>query len=293
MNQPVPSWRRRRWVHPFLVVALALLFSGLALAGGQAHHASADDGCSTDEAVACIPLPPDAGPSNPCAAQSDPTCSQPAAAAAGAPSVAVAVPIAVRPCPVYPDPYGPPIPSYCCTPGPSLGSVAVPNIPAVPVPPASCCTSPVVAAPAIPVPSVPVPPPYFCPPFRGIYATINGGNVADVHALRTLSADGLSQYWQGGALSSIEGQVSDLQSRGVYATPRLYSITVQDASFGPGGTAIVHTMEHWLYQERSLYDGSLQFSQDEWVANEYDLSLARNAWYITYNNATLVSGPTP
>jgi hypothetical protein len=290
VNQPLTT-QRRRWASPVIVVALALIIAGFALVPGTARRASADAGCSTDEAVACIPLPPDATPTNPCAAASDPTCGQPGPATAGAPSIAVAVPIAVRPCPLYPDPYGPPIPSGCCTPGPALGSAAVPNTPSVPVPPGGCCLTPVVGAPAPATPAVPVPPPYFCPTFRGIYATINGGNAADVHALRTLTTDGLSQYWSQGALSSIQGQVADLESRGVYATPRLFSIAVQDASFGPGGTAIVHTMEHWLYQERSLYDGSLQLSQDEWVANEYDLNLFGNAWYITYNNATLVPGP--
>ena len=291
MNQPAPAWRRRRWVNSLIALALALLVAALALTGGSVQRAAADNGCSTDEAVACIPLPPESGPTNPCSAQSDPTCAQPAPAAQSAPGVAVAVPIGGAACPVYPDPYGPPIPSYCCSPGPVAGGIAVPNTSAVPVPPASCCASPIAGSAVAAAPSVPVPPPYFCPPFRGVYATINGGNAADVHALRTLTTDGLSRYWSQGALGSIQGQVADLQARGVYATPRLYSIAVQDASFGPGGTAVVHTMEHWLYQERSLYDGSLQLSQDEWVANEYDLSLARNAWYITYNNATLVNGP--
>ena len=292
MNQPLPSWRRH-WGNPLAALALAIVIMGLALTGGQAQRASADGTCSTSEAVACIPLPPDSGPTNPCTNQSDPTCAQSAPAAQSAPSVGVAVPIASPPCPVYPDPYGPPIPANCCMPGPAVGGIAVPNTPAVPVPPGSCCVSPIEAAPVAATPSVPVPAPYFCPPFRGIYATINGGNAADVHALRTLTTDGLSQYWRQGALDSIDGQVADLEARGVYATPRLYSIAVQDASFGPGGTAVVHTMEHWLYQERSLYDGSLQVSQDEWVANEYDLTLLGNAWYITYNNATLVNGPTP
>jgi len=86
--------------------------------------------------------------------------------------------------------------------------------------------------------------------------------------------------------------VTDLQLRGVYATPSLISIGVRSTRVDPGGTtANVSTMEHWRYQERSLYDGTLLVDQDEWVANEYGLTDLGNSWVITYNTATLTSAP--
>ncbi|MGI8552213.1 MAG: hypothetical protein ACR2PL_15730 [Dehalococcoidia bacterium] len=261
-----------------LVVGLALVL--LSLSTGTIHRAAADDGCDPSEPVACIPLPPEPPATLPPA-------QQPANSAA-APSIAVAVPVPGYPCPL----------------GPLTGSV--PASPAVPVPPVRCCPpplpnpygtpvpvfccAPVPPSPGVAVPQspiVPVPSPYYCPPYRSIYATINGGNVADVRALRTLSIANLRSYWRQAGLETIQGQIADLQYRGVYATPTLYSIAVQDASFPSPGTAIVHTMEHWRYQERLQGDGTVVFDQDQWVANEYDLSLIGNAWYITYNNATL------
>lgn len=274
---------QRRWPRFLIALGLSAIVIGLSFSFGSSRPASADSGCNSNEAVACIPLPPAVNPGGPCLSPSGTLCGTGASVAAPVPSI---------PCPVYGDPYGPPIPAGCCQPEPAVSGGAMPASPAVPVPSSGCCAPTPVEGPGAQaaVPSVPVPAPYFCPPFRGIYATINLGNAADVHALRTLSTDGLSSYWSGDALSMLQGQVADLENRGVYATARLYSIQVQDASFSGPGAAVVHTMEHWLYQERSLYDGSVTYSQDQWVANEYDLSFSDGAWTITYNNATLQNG---
>jgi hypothetical protein len=266
---------------------IAILLAAL-LGATPVSHAQTDDGCDTSEAVACIPLPSDTSP----AAAGSSTA---AAGAANVPAPGQAA-SAVVPCPAY----------GCCTGGafpaadPSISAAPfTPSIPFSPVPPPGCCRPlllPGIAAPAnapsIAVPLPPAPLPVNCSPIRSVYSTINLANAADVRALRTLSTQGLSDYWRQGALNQIQSQVAQLQLAGYYASTRLYSIQVQDSSFSSSSrSATVHTMEHWLYQQRSLDDGSVVLSQDEWVANEYDLNFLGNAWYITTNIATLTSAP--
>lgn len=260
-------WQASPWPRLGLVVICALIFAGMA--AGRATRISADDSCDTTEDIACIQIPADQSP----APQPGVTGGASSEAAAGAPlPAAVAVP-AYPPC-NPPDPYGPPIPSYCstCPPYPYPVAPATPNVPAVPVP-------------------APVPTCGF--PYRAIYTTINYANAADARSLRTLSTQGLNTYWRGDALATLRGQVADLQSRDDYATARLYSIMVQSSSMNSSSSATVDTMEHWLYQERSLDDGSVVTSLDEWVANEYDLVRTGASWYITGNTATQVSSPYP
>jgi hypothetical protein len=269
-----------RWTVARLALGAAVVALMMMIRSGP--PARADDYCDTSEAVACIPMPDGSGSAT--AAPSGPN----PAAASNAPQIA-AVPV---PC----------APSCCFNGAASSGSgTDTSAAAAVPVPicsPGGGCNPPPlgisIPAPASPAVPVPVPQPVFCSPYRGIYATINLGNGADVRALRTLSTQGLRQYWRQSALQQIANQVSQLQLSGAYATARLYSIQVLDSNIDfVGGTATVHTMEHWLYQQNSSLDGSIVLSQDEWVANEYDLSRSGNSWYITGNTTALQPGPVP
>jgi hypothetical protein len=262
--------------------------------GAAGSRAQADDGCDTSEAVACITLPADTSPS-------PGSTSSAAPISANAAGQGQAASVAVPPCQVNGCCYGG---GVYATGDPAIS--AAPNISVVAPAPINCrpywcgpLPLPALGAPtnapsvAVPVPApVPAPVPLNCSPYRSIYSTINFANAADVRALRTLSTDGLNAYWRQGALNQIQSQVTQLAFSGVYASTRLYSIQVQDSSFSATSrTATVHTIEHWLYQQRSLDDGSVIFSQDQWVANEYDLSFLGNTWYITTNIATLTSAP--
>jgi hypothetical protein len=250
-----------------LRLALAVL-AATALAAAWPARARAGTDCDTSEQVACIPLPSDTS-----TATGSP---QPGAAPSGPVAAAAAAPI------------------FCAPPGccgvPPGGPLTPDQTAAAPLPcrpPANPCYPYVAAAPAAPSTgasaAVPVPvPPTGCNPYRSIYSTINLGNAADVRALRTASTDGLSRYWRQDALDQIQAQVSYLQSVGDYANARLYSIQVQSATLDLlSSTARVRTLEHWLYQERSSFDGSLVYSQDEWVTNNYVLSSIGSGWYIT------------
>jgi hypothetical protein len=143
----------------------------------------------------------------------------------------------------------------------------------------------------VPVP-VPIAPPGYCPPYRSIYTAINFANAADVRALRTLSPDALRPYWRGNAFATLSAQINQLQASGDYATPSLKSIKVQTANLDLlSSTANVRTLEHWLYQERSSYDGTVVASQDEWVSNTYTLSSSPSGWYITEDKINIVASP--
>lgn len=262
-------------------------FAGFA----TASHVRADDGCDSSEAVACIPLPPDTSTSiGSASAGGASAASGQAATIAAAP---VPGPVPPQLCPM----------TGCCSPfaGPATAEAPASAVPSSPVPgycfpcyppsPVAGASAPALQSPAI---AAPVPIPLPCSPYRRIYTTINFGNAADVRALRTLSTQGLSSYWRRGALEQVQQQVAQLELAGIYVTARLYSIQVQGRSIDAGGRSVtVHTLEHWLYQQRSMDDGSILFSQDQWAANEYDLSLIGSSWYITDNNATLASGPAP
>jgi len=276
-----PAWFLQRSLVLRLALAVAVLVASLALVLGPV--ARADEYCDTSEAVACIPMPDDSGS----AAAGAPT-GQNGAAVSGAPQIAA---IAV-PCPLQGS-----------ASGSSASGINAPSAVAVPVPicpPGGGCgpqplgvAAPAQASPSVPIP-VPAPLPVLCSPYRGIYATINLGNAADARALRTLSTLGLRSYWRQSALQQLEDQVSQLQAADMYATARLYSIQVLDSNVDyVAQTATVHTMEHWLYQERSSDDGSIVLSQDEWVRNEYDLNLFGSTWYITGNSTSLQQGPVP
>lgn len=277
----------RGWSKNWAVLALTVLsVTGIGILGGHAT-VHADDGCDTSEQVACIPLPSDTTPSPPqpnggsnsaasagsaapaaaaVALPFNPTCAQGSccplpAIAAQPPDAAIAVPIS-NPCPPYPC--YPPIPGVA-----SSGNAV-----------------------AVPVPPVPAPQPVYCSPYRGIYTTINLGNAADVRALRTLSSAPLRPYWQGAALSVITGQIRQLLAVGDFATPSLQSIQVQSATLDLlSSSASVRTLEHWLYQERSSFDGSLVSSQDQWVSNSYTLSSSPSGWYISDDQISVVPGP--
>jgi hypothetical protein len=259
-------------------LSAVMILSAMSLRIGRI--ASADDGCDPSESVACIALPaPDAGPQT--------------SGAAGAP-VAASAAVPIRECGAGPCcilPYNPGAAQY--------PSVAVPETPigscSTTYPPNWCGGPGPFAGGSGQSPSVAAPPTgIYCSPYRSIYTTINLGNAADVRALRTLSSQGLRPYWRGDALAQIQSQLAQLQFSGDNATARLYSIQVQDATLDLlGYTATVHTMEHWLYQERSMDSGAVLFSQDEWVRNEYDLSFSGGSWYITSNPTSLVSGPVP
>jgi hypothetical protein len=142
---------------------------------------------------------------------------------------------------------------------------------------------------AVPAPAGPT---VYCPVYRGIYTTINLGNAADVRALRTVSTDALHPYWRGNAYTTIAGQIGQLQASGDYATASLKSIQVQRATIDLlSSTASVHTLEHWLYQERSSYDGSMVVSLDEWVSNSYTLSSMPDGWYISDDQISNIRVP--
>jgi hypothetical protein len=274
------------------VAAALVLVAGLAALTG--HSAvRADEGCDGSEQVACIALPSDSSP--------QPGSPIAASGAAGASAVAAPAPgvlCAQGAC-------CPPLPLGVASPQTGSAAVAVPPggycpypqnwcyplPPYAGVPGGSVSSGPAVAA--VPAPGF-YPPQAYCSPYRVIYTTINLGNAADVRALRTLSTDTLRPYWRAGAYSDIASQVSQLQSVGDYATPRLYSIQVQSANVDLlSSTATVRTLEHWLYEEHSQADGSLVYSQDEWVTNRYTLSFQSNGWYITSDAITLTSGPQP
>ena len=139
-------------------------------------------------------------------------------------------------------------------------------------------------------PIVPLPTPCF--PSRSIFTTINLANAADVRALRTLSTDGLRTYWRGDALRDLQAQISELRASGLRANARLLSIQVQSRTVDSFAlTARVRTLEHWQLDERSIDDGSLMVSQDEWVRNDYSLSLVGSTWYITGDTMTVLSPP--
>jgi hypothetical protein len=259
-----------------LAVVAGLMLSGRSVA-------RADDSCDSSEQVACIPLPSDnSGPQG--------GTSSASSTAAAAPNLA-AVPI---PCPSAGccgsiPPGGPLIPDSPIAPAPN--SCPPPNNYCFPYPPPVVGSANAAASAAVPVPG---PAPYTCSPYRSIYTTINLGNAADVRALRTLSSDNLPQYWRQNALNQLQSQVSYLQSVGDYANARLYSIQVQNATLDLlSSTARVRTLEHWLYQERSGYDGSLVYNQDEWVTNNYTLSATGNVWYITGDTISTANGPIP
>jgi hypothetical protein len=254
-----------------ILLAASLTLAAVTFGASTPAHAGTD--CDTSEQVACIPLP-----------------TQTSTPAGGAQTASNGVAAPAVPAPI------PCVPASCCSVPPGGPLAPGQNIAAPSVCPPPCYPS---AAPASAAESgatsaalpVPVPPPG-CNPYRGIYSTINLGNAADVRALRTVSTDGLSRYWRQSALAQLQAQVEYLQSVGDYAMARLYSIQVQNATLDLlSNTARVTTLEHWLYQERSSFDGSLVTSQDEWVTNNYVLSLIGNAWYITADTITAAPGP--
>ncbi len=258
--------------------ALATIVALACFAAVTAAPARAGTSCDTTEQVACIPLP--SATSNPSGA------AQPGSAGSNAASVA--------------GPLIPCSPASCCAPvvpgGPFAPAPVAPSPDACPPPnpcspyavPAPAATSGSASA-ALPIP---IPPPVACNPYQAIYSTINLGNAADVRALRTTSADGLSRYWRQSALSQLQAQVAYLQSVDDYANARLYSIQVQTANLDLlSSTAHVQTLEHWLYQERSSYDGSLVYNQDEWVTNNYVLTQESSGWHITSDSITAVAVP--
>jgi hypothetical protein len=258
-------------------VALMLLFAALcAIFAGRTISAQTDDGCDTSEQVACIPMPSDSSP-------------QTSAASAPSSSASVAA---------VPAPGALCAPSSCC---PQLGLAAQASISAaaVPIPTGGGCpvtwcgSNPIgVAVPGAAAIAAPVPPPVYCPTYRGIYTTINLGNAADVRALRTVSTDALQPYWRGNAFATIAGQIGQLQASGDYATASLKSIQVQSATVDLlSSTASVHTLEHWLYREKSSFDGSLVVSLDEWVSNSYTLSSMPNGWSITEDQISSIHAP--
>jgi hypothetical protein len=224
--------------------------------------ARADDSCDTSEQVACIPISAEGAGGAGGASTS-------ISSGANAPAAAAAVPVLP---PLECDTGPCPAPVYCPGPLPLPAGTNAPNASAVPIAP------------------VPVPSPCF--PYRSIFTTINLGNAADVRALRTLSTDALRPYWRGQALRDIQAQIDALQASGLMANARLISIQVQSRTIdGFGGTARVRTLEHWQLDERSLDDGSLVVSQDEWVRNDYSLTLQGSGWYITGDTMSVLPGP--
>ncbi len=273
---------RRRLIEPFrtrlpapLRMLLAACMAVACVSFGMLTPARAGTDCDTSEQVACITLPSSTA--------TPATGSQPGAS--GNAPAAAALPI---PC----APYG------CCGPVPLTGAASPGENAAAPVtcpPVPDLCPPYVSGAPATPggnAVAVPVPPPGGCSPYRSIYSTINLGNAADVRALRTVSTGSLSRYWRQSALAQLQAQVAYLQSVGDYANTQLYSIQVQSATLDLlANTARVQTLEHWLYQERSSYDGSLVTSEDEWVTNNYVLSQSGGIWYITSDVISAYGGP--
>lgn len=272
MHPSFVGLRPNRW-WPRSLCVLALLLAFATLLSVRSQRARADDGCDTSEEVACIPLPAQES-SGPCLSDSGQLCGQATGASAPAASVGVSVAAAPVLCPLPAE-----------SAAPATGAAAVP------VPPTGCCWGPFAGESSAPSAAAVAIPPFPCPSFRDIYRTINLGNAADVRALRTLSTDGLDGYWRRGALSDIQNEIADLQLRGDYATPKLSSISIQSSRFSGLNTAIVHTVEHWRYQERSLDDRSIVFDQDEWAANEYDLTRVDGSWYISVDTITLTDGP--
>ena len=264
--------RSNRW-WPRSLCVLVILLAFATLVSVRSQRILADDGCDTSEQVACIPLPAQES-SGPCLSDSGQLCGQ--ATGASAPAAGVGVSAAA-------------VPIVCPLPAESAAPAI--GIAAVLVPPLGCCWGPYAGESSVPSAAAVAVPPFPCPSFRDIYRTINLGNAADVRALRTLSSDGLDGYWRRGALSDIQNQIADLQLRGDYATPKLSSISVQSSRFSGLNSAIVRTLEHWRYQERSLDDRSLVLDQDEWAANEYDLTRIGGTWYITLDTVSLTSGP--
>jgi hypothetical protein len=239
--------------------------------------AQMDDGCDTTEQVACIPLPTDSTPAS-------------SASGSAAGESAAAVPVPGGLCAQG---------SCCLQPGiaapPEAGAAVVP-VPIGGCPTTWCGPFPQASAPQPSAAAVPAPAPgalpAYCPPYRSIYTTINLGNAADVRALRTLSPDALRPYWRGNALATLASQIRLLQASGSFATPSLKSIQVQSATMDLlSSTASVNTLEHWLYQQRSSYDGSLVLSQGEWVSNNYTLSSMATGWYITDDQISVLAGP--
>ncbi|HTE83790.1 MAG TPA: hypothetical protein VK821_03585 [Dehalococcoidia bacterium] len=258
---------------------------------------NADEGCDSSEQVACIPLPTDTSlpPPQPGGTAGSAGGSVPNVAAVAVPAILCAQGACCGPLPIgvagtqggAPAAVPAPAPGGYC---PYPTNSCYPPLPYAGALGASASSGAAISA--VPVPG-PIPQPY-CSPYRGIYTTINLGNAADVRALRTLSADALRPYWRGGAFSDIASQITQLQLVGDYASPRLYSIQVQSATLDLlSSTANVRTLEHWLYEEHSQYDGSVVSSQDEWVTNRYTLSLQSYAWYITGDSISITGGPQP
>jgi hypothetical protein len=256
-----------------IAMAAAALVTWATLGSGP--RVRADDSCDTSEQVACISVSDESSqPANsPQTANSGSSVA--GSASAGTAAAAVPVPIpggcTVAPCYLQPP---------CPIPLPASNSAGI----AAGGPEASA------AVPVLPAPIVPAP--VFCSPYFFIFKTINLGNAADVRALRTLSSDGLRQYWRGDALRTIQDQVRALRDNGLMGNARLLSIQVQSRSFDSfSQTARVRTLEHWQLDERSLDDGSLVLSQDQWVRNDYSLSLLSDGWFITGDTTAVLSGP--
>jgi hypothetical protein len=139
--------------------------------------------------------------------------------------------------------------------------------------------------------AAPVPPAPACDR-RAVIATVNRANVLYARALRTLDTRELPQVWADGALEMVRGFVVYLRNSGLYATPELRSITLEELRVS-GGRATVRTLENWLYQERSRFNGQITYQANQWVANVYELELRGRGWVVYFNSAQEVPAPLP
>jgi hypothetical protein len=163
-------------------------------------------------------------------------------------------------------------------------SIAAPRVPQPPVPcPPALGGEARIAA--------PVPPPPACDR-RSVVATINRANVLFARALRAVNANELPEVWADGALQMVRGYVAYLRQSGLYATPELHSITLEELRVS-GGRATVRTLENWLYQERSRFSGRVTYQDNQWVANLYELELRGRSWFVVHNETALVPAPLP
>ena len=188
-----------------------------------------------------------------------------------------------------------------CDPSEPIACIPLPDGEGEPEPDAPTAS---IAAPRAPQPPAPCPPVFggaariaapVPPPAcdrRGVVATVNRANVLYARALRTLETRELPEVWAGGALEMVRGYVAYLRQSGLYATPELRSITMEELQVS-GGRATVRTLENWLYQERSRFTGRVTYQDNQWVANLYELELRGRNWFVVRNETWIVPAPLP
>lgn len=137
--------------------------------------------------------------------------------------------------------------------------------------------------------AAPVPSPRPCPD-RDVVATINRANGLYARALRTLDPKILQPTWGGEALAQVEQQVMALEFAGRYGTPSLRSIALEELSVNVN-SARVRTLEHWTYQERERWSGSLVVNEDQWVTNIYHLARSGGGWQVQRNIVMFAPAP--